>query len=200
MGDGTLMEFGSVIDALNKLRSAKEQRRSKTPERNLVAGIDTFVAGPYTLKDVDIWPFKERGDRERLRGGLRKAGLSATGPAAAESPLEVPGATTVDAAKAQALHGGGVPIVDVRDGADWNSGHIPGAAQLELKEVFSEAALLRVVGKGTEVVIHCAGPKCLRSSKASAKAVSWGFTKVYYFRDGFPAWRAAGCPVEVVTD
>ena len=79
-------------------------------------------------------------------------------------------------------------------------GHIPGAAHVELKEVFSEAALSRVVGKGAEVVIHCEGPKCLRSSKASAKAVSWGFTKVYYFRDGFPAWRAAGYPVEVVTD
>ena len=88
----------------------------------------------------------------------------------------------------------------VRAVADWNSGHIAGAAYLELKEVFSEAALLRVVEKDSEVVIHCEGPKCLRSSKACAKAVSWGFTKVYYFRDGFPAWRAAGYPVEVMTD
>ena len=190
----------AAIDTLNKLRSAKERRRSRTPERNLVAGIDTFVAGAYTLQDVDLWPFKERGDRERLREGLRKAGLSATGAAAAESPFEVPGATTVNAAKAKALHGRGVPFVDVRAVADWNIGHIPGAVHLELKEVFSEAALLRVVGKGTEVVILCEGPKCLRSSKASAKAVSWGFTRVYYFRDGFPAWRAAGYPVEVVTD
>ncbi len=79
-------------------------------------------------------------------------------------------------------------------------GQIPGAADIELKEVLSEAALLRVVGKGAEVAIHCEGPKCLRSSKACAKAVSWGFTKIYYFRDGFPAWRAAGYPVEVVTD
>ena len=197
---GRLGAANATIDTLNKLRSAKEQRRSKTPERNVEVGIDTFVAGPYTLQDVDLWPFKERGDRERLREGLRKAGLSATGPAAAESPLEVPGATTVDAAKAKALHGRGVPIVDVRPVADWNIGHIPGAAHLELKEVFSEAALMRVVGKGGEVVIHCEGPKCLRSSKACAKAVSWGFTKIYYFRSGFPAWRAAGYPVEVVTD
>jgi len=170
------------------------------PERDVEIGIDTFLAGAYTLQDVDLWPFKERGDRERLREGLRKAGLSATGSVAAQSPLEVPGATTVDAAKAKALHGRGVPIVDVRAVADWNIGHIPGAVHLELKEVFSEAALLRVVGKGTEVVIHCEGPKCLRSSKACAKAVSWGFTRVYYFRDGFPAWRAAGYPVEVMTD
>ncbi len=88
------------------------------------------------------------------------------------------------------MHGRGVPIVDVRAVADWNIGHIPGAAHLELKEVFSEAALSRVVGKGAEVVIHCEGPKCLRSSKACAKAVSWGFTRsitsTTAFRPGAP--------------
>jgi rhodanese-related sulfurtransferase len=36
----------------------------------------------------------------------------------------------------------------------------------------------------------------MRSSDATKLAVGWGFSKVYYYRDGFPAWKAAGNPVE----
>lgn len=38
----------------------------------------------------------------------------------------------------------------------------------------------------------------MRSSLAVGKAVEWGYTKVYYFRDGFIGWRAGGYPVETV--
>jgi rhodanese-related sulfurtransferase len=50
--------------------------------------------------------------------------------------------------------------------------------------------------KDEPIVIYCNGASCMRSSKATAKAVSWGYTKVYYYRDGFPAWKAASLPVE----
>jgi rhodanese-related sulfurtransferase len=36
----------------------------------------------------------------------------------------------------------------------------------------------------------------MRSSNASKKAVEWGYKNVYYFRLGFPAWKAAGYPAE----
>ena len=51
-------------------------------------------------------------------------------------------------------------------------------------------------GKDEAVVIYCNGEKCMRSSKACAQAVEWGFTNISYFRDGFPAWKAAGYPTE----
>ncbi len=35
------------------------------------------------------------------------------------------------------------------------------------------------------------------SSKACVNAVVWGFEQVYYFREGFPGWKAANCPIEV---
>lgn len=78
-----------------------------------------------------------------------------------------------------------------------NLGHIPGAVLLDLTTDFSEASLLTVADRDTEVVIYCEGPKCLRSSQACAEAVAWGFTRVHYFRDGFPGWRAAGDPIEI---
>jgi 3-mercaptopyruvate sulfurtransferase SseA len=38
---------------------------------------------------------------------------------------------------------------------------------------------------------------CPDSVYASAKAVMWGFKRVYYFSAGFLAWQEAGYPVEV---
>jgi rhodanese-related sulfurtransferase len=126
------------------------------------------------------------------------AALAALSPlqAAQVSPAEISGATTVDAVQAKALFEKGVVIVDVRKDSDWDAGRIPGAEHIELKQVFNEATLSEVVGKDQEVVFYCNGPKCMRSSKASEQAVAWNFEKVYYFRDGFPAWQAAGYPVE----
>ena len=116
--------------------------------------------------------------------------------AAKESPASVAGATTVDAAKAKALFDKGVAFVDVRSDKDWDAGRIPGAAHIELKKVYNADELGKEVGKDDEVVIYCNGHSCMRSSKACEQAVGWGFGKVYYFRDGFPAWKSAGYPVE----
>ncbi len=189
-------EAGAAIGRLEKLLAQRRKRRDLSSGKGVQLGVDVLLIGPYTLEDVDLWPFKERADRERLREGLRKAGLPAAAPGSAGvSPFEVAGATTIDAATAKALRDRGVPFVDVRGDAYWGLGHIPGAVHLELKTAFSKARLSAIVAKDQEVVFLCGGPKCLRSSKACAEAVSWGFTNVHYFRDGFPGWKAAGYPV-----
>ncbi len=112
------------------------------------------------------------------------------------SSTEVSGATTIDAAQAKSMFDEGVFFVDVRKDSDWEAGRIPDAIHIELKKVFSDATLGEEVAKDQKVVIYCNGEKCLRSSKAAAQAVGWGYSNVYYFRDGFPAWKAAGYPVE----
>jgi len=155
--------------------------------------------GAYTLAHINEWTYKEEAEKEQLREGLRKAGLPEGSPVVAitpggTSPKKVEGAITIDATRAKTLFDRAVPFVDVRDDADWNAGHIPDAVHLELFNVFSEARLSKIVGKNEEVVFHCAGPSCGRSAGACVSAVSWGFTRVYYFRDGFPAWKAAGYP------
>jgi rhodanese-related sulfurtransferase len=112
------------------------------------------------------------------------------------SPETVSGAATVDGTKAKALFDKGVLFVDVRNDKDWQAGHIPGAVHLDLNKNFTDASLGAKAKKGQEMVIYCNGPSCLRSSEASAKAVGWGYTKVHYYRLGFPDWKAAGYPVE----
>jgi rhodanese-related sulfurtransferase len=123
-------------------------------------------------------------------------GLAFCANAADESPMTVDGATTIDAAKAKELFDQGVVFVDVRSDKDWEAGRVPGAVHIELKHKYNEASLSAAVAKDKPVVLYCNGPSCMRSSEASAQAVSWGFTKVSYYREGYPDWKAAGYPVE----
>ena len=124
--------------------------------------------------------------------------FAATGAVVAKepSPESVAGATTVDASKAKELFDKGVLFVDVRSDKDWAAGRIPDAVHIELKKVYSEDTLGKEAKKADAVVLYCNGHSCHRSSKASAKAVAWGYSNIYYFRDGFPAWKSAGYPVE----
>jgi TolB-like protein/class 3 adenylate cyclase/rhodanese-related sulfurtransferase len=192
---GRLPEAKMAIDKANGLR---RETRERLKEAGLEIGVDVFLAGPYTQKDVDLWPFQEEVDRVRLREGLRLAGLPKSGEAKNVSPLEVPGTTTVDPAAAKALFDRGVAFVDVRPGGRWRDGHIPGAINISIKDdEFTEAALSQVVAKDQEVVIYCMGPRCLLSSRACSAAVGWGYDKVYYLREGLPGWKAADYPINV---
>lgn len=137
---------------------------------------------------------------KKLLAGAAVALMSLSGPiAAAEekvSPETVAGATTVDTVQAKALFDKGVPFIDVRSDKDYQAGRIPDAVHLELKGNFDAAKLGAVVSKDKDVVFYCNGTSCMRSSEASEQAVGWGYTKVHYFRLGFPAWKEASYPVE----
>jgi len=122
--------------------------------------------------------------------------LSHAAKAGYSAPLEVTGARTVTAEEVKSLFDAGVVIVDVRNPRLHARRHIPGAVHLDLKDVFDEESLAAVAKKDEPLVIYCSGVKCSRSSRASEKAVSWGYKKVLYFRGGIVDWRDAGYPVE----
>ncbi|MDH5446770.1 MAG: rhodanese-like domain-containing protein [Gammaproteobacteria bacterium] len=112
------------------------------------------------------------------------------------SPKQVSGAKTINVAQAKALYEKGVLFVDVRTIKGWNEGRIPDSILLDLKKTYSKKSLAKHASVNDPIVLYCNGKKCMRSSKASIKAVKWGYKKVYYFRDGFPAWKKSGYPVE----
>jgi len=112
------------------------------------------------------------------------------------SPMTVDGATTVTTDEAKKLFDEGALFVDVRRDSDWEAGRVQDAVHLNIKSTFNEENLLKELKKDEPVILYCNGEKCLRSSNACIKAVSWGFSKVYYYRDGFPAWKKAGYPSE----
>jgi rhodanese-related sulfurtransferase len=114
----------------------------------------------------------------------------------ASTPENVAGATTVDAAQAKKLFDEEALFVDLRKENMWNAGRIPGAVWLEMKTAFTQQALEEEAGKDEVLVFYCSGVRCPRSAKACEKALEWGYSKVNYFRSGFPAWKNAGYPVE----
>lgn len=158
----------------------------------------------YTVAKVEGWVFKNEEDRARVQDGFRKAGMpeGATSDlklnwAQDVSPSEVEGATTIDAVAAKSLFDLGTTFVDVRGDHYWNAGHVPGAVHLSLYSDFTPLNLAEVADKDQPLVILAHGDAGgTRSARAAARAVSWGFTKVHYFREGFPAWHSAGYPVE----
>jgi rhodanese-related sulfurtransferase len=108
----------------------------------------------------------------------------------------VAGATTVDNAAAKQLFDQGAVFVDLRKANAWDAGRVPGAVHLDFKDQFSKESLEKTAKKSDAVVFYCSGVKCPRSSAACEQALSWGYSKVYYYREGFPGWQKAGYPVE----
>jgi len=117
-----------------------------------------------------------------------------------QSPEHVEGAITTSLQEARAQFDKGTIFIDVRNPRLYKKKHIPGAYHLDLNDGFNEAALAAIVKKDQPVVIYCTGIKCSRSYKACKQAISWGYTKVYYFRGGSIEWRGAGNPVTIGTD
>ncbi len=90
----------------------------------------------------------------------------------------------------QALLTSDLDIVDVREPAEWMTGHVPGARLVPLAQLRADAhgALPR-----DGVVFICA--KGVRSAAAAEVAEQVGRTRVYSLSGGTEAWRAAGLPI-----
>ncbi len=123
------------------------------------------------------------------------------------SPEVLPGATIPSAEQVKKLMAEGVPLFDVRPVAHFREAHIPGAINVPYqmnspKEVdyddsmdsFDLAKLPR--DKNAAMIFQCNGAECWYSYKAARYMVQRGFTKVYWFRTGLPAWKGAGYPVQ----
>jgi TolB-like protein/rhodanese-related sulfurtransferase len=204
-------DYTTLIASLGHLgrRDGVAEARAKFDAASLAAGYQTLNVqmwgGWWWYGDLFTY---DPGYRNQVMEGLRMAGVPEG--AGADLPFEeyrkllhksggyynVDGATTVDVRQAKALHDRGVKFVDVRAAKGFAMGHVPGAYNLDVGSELSRERLSRIVGKDEEVVLSCHGKTCPDSAYASAKAVLWGFKRVYYFSAGFPGWEEAGYPVE----
>ena len=118
------------------------------------------------------------------------------------------GATLVeDPAMIETLMAGGAQYIDTRTQAEFDRGHVPGArlvpyVEKSAKDPDYDAAhdqfKLQDLGadKSKALIFACNGAECWKSFKASHAAMKAGYSKVYWFRTGFPAWRASGRKVD----
>lgn len=133
--------------------------------------------------------------------------LSASVAQAVDTPASLAGATLVDAAKAKSLMDSGVKMVDPRSANEFAEGHIKGSVNVPYKEKSAKAVDFDAAqdafdvaklpsDKNAGVIFYCNGPECWKSYKAGAMAMKAGYKTVYWFRNGFPEWKAKGFSVE----
>ncbi len=133
--------------------------------------------------------------------------LPTTKARASETPAFLDGTTVVTAEKAKELHDKGVPMVDSRVANEYAEAHIKGAINVPYKEKSAKAVdfdagqdsfdLSKLpADKNAPVLVYCNSGECWKSYKAGKAMVKAGYKKVYWFRGGFPEWKAKGYPIE----
>lgn len=123
------------------------------------------------------------------------------------TPEVLPGAAIVSAEQVKKLMAQGVPLFDVRPDSHYREGHIKGAKHVPYQlnspkepdyddavDKFDLAKLPQ--DKNAAMIFQCNGAECWYSYKAARYMVKRGYTKVYWFRTGLPAWKGAGYPIE----
>src|SRR3954447_4701614 len=112
---------------------------------------------------------------------------------AQDAPMQIEGAKTLDAKGVLELISStpGLVVIDNRHKADFEAGHIEGAVNILDTDISSEAVLAGVAkSKITPILFYCNGVKCGRAAKATAKALEWGYTQLYYYALGIQDWKA----------
>jgi ABC-type phosphate/phosphonate transport system substrate-binding protein/rhodanese-related sulfurtransferase len=123
------------------------------------------------------------------------------------TPTILQGIRILTAEDVQDMMAKGVPLYDVRIEKEYKEKHIKGAlllpyAEKSKKEVGYDAAqdefkLAETVrDKNLPLIFACNGGECWKSYKASLWAQNQGYRNVYWFRGGFPEWKAKNLPVE----
>jgi len=89
--------------------------------------------------------------------------------------------------------GDGPVVLDVRPGAEYAAGHIPGAVSMPPGTL---PGRLRRVPRDAEVVAYCRGRFCAYADDA-VRALRRRRVRARRLEDGFPEWRRARLPVAV---
>jgi len=126
---------------------------------------------------------------------------------AAETPPTLAGAHIVTAEEVKKMVDSGVPVVDTRVATEYAEKTIKGAKSVPYKEKSAKEVgfdagqdqfdLSKLPSdKGAPIVFFCNSGECWKSYKASTVAIKAGYSKVYWFRGGFPEWSGKGLPTQ----
>ncbi|XGI84380.1 rhodanese-like domain-containing protein [Halorutilales archaeon Cl-col2-1] len=85
-------------------------------------------------------------------------------------------------------------LVDVLGEDHFEEEHIPGALNIPLERIASEA--LSRFDKDEKIVVYCADDECSASPKAAEKLEDLGFENVIDFEAGVDGWKKSGHEVE----
>jgi phage shock protein E len=100
---------------------------------------------------------------------------------------------TVDEAAKLVARDTNVVVLDVRTPAEFKSGHIKGATNINFRDK-EFADRISKLDKSKTYIIHCAAGG--RSGDACKQIKDMKFEKMLHMNEGFNAWTKAGKPVE----
>ena len=86
-------------------------------------------------------------------------------------------------------------IIDSRRNEEYAKGHIEGSITLLDSKMTQDDLRKHVATTDTPILFYCNGARCMRSYKASVKAISWGYSNIYWFRGGWKEWRNNEMPI-----
>jgi rhodanese-related sulfurtransferase len=96
---------------------------------------------------------------------------------------------------------GSVIILDARDAAEYEQGHIPGAINIpydRIPEYFD--VLQSQVPTDAHVVVYCRSLTCDFSDQLATELKILGYQNVSVFSGGWEQWTTAGYPIEGMVD
>ncbi len=135
-----------------------------------------------------------RGWMGLVVASLLLAGCGQTGrvPTASEVRVQARSIQNVTVEEARALMAAdpALIVVDVREAAEFEAGHVQGAL---LRPVGQVSKWSKDLAKDAHILAVCRSGH--RSGLAAAKLVDYGFTNVASMTGGMNAWTAAGFPV-----
>jgi rhodanese-related sulfurtransferase len=202
---GRMAEAEAAIETANDV-SAGLGMGDLSLERIVPGGFSPFQG------EIDFKRFGGDAAQTRLRAGLSEIPaltwqyLITThlrlGPG--NTWYEIEGATEIDLATAKSFYDRGVVFIDGSTEQNWREGPIPNSVHLPTarnsadptKPRLTEFTLRAIADESDEIVFLWCGPGLSCTPWAAAKAIKWGYQKVYYFVGGAPAWKAAGYPIE----
>lgn len=114
-----------------------------------------------------------------------------------KAPGHIEGATTLTAEKTieLILNDPSLVLIDSRKFEEFEKGHIESAINLPDTDMSAEMLARYAAGRDTPILFYCNGPRCLRSTNAITKAISWGYQQLYWFRGGWLEWQQKKLPI-----
>lgn len=85
-------------------------------------------------------------------------------------------------------------ILDVRTPEEFNSGHIAGAKNIDVKSCTFIDNATQTLNQNKTIAVYCRSGK--RSANAAAILSQHGFTKIVNLKGGIIEWQNAGKPIE----
>ena len=90
--------------------------------------------------------------------------------------------------------GASIKIIDTLSADSYDKCHIPGAINIPLNELSSQAP--DKLNKKDEIVVYCGSYECTRSTQAFETLQKMGFKNVWEFEGGLKEWQEKKFPCQ----